>query len=43
MSTKGKKRNESLDKRDSKKFFTAVGIAVLVLMLLMFFMYRSMS
>ncbi len=42
MSTKSKKRTESLDKRDSKKFFTAVGIAVLVLMLLLFLMYKSM-
>jgi hypothetical protein len=41
MSTKSKKRNESLDKRDNKKFFMAVGVAVLVLMLLMFLMYRS--
>jgi hypothetical protein len=42
MSTKSKKRNDSLDKRDNKKFFTMVGIAVLVLMLLMFLMYKSM-
>ena len=42
MSIKKKKRNESLDKRDSKKFFTAVAIAVLILMVLMFFMYKSM-
>jgi hypothetical protein len=42
MSIKRKKRNESLDKRDSKKFFTAVGIAVLVLMVLLFLMYKSM-
>ena len=42
MSTKTKKRNETLDKRDSKKFFTAVGIAVLVLMALMFIMYKNM-
>jgi hypothetical protein len=43
MSTKTKKRNESLDKRDNRKFFTYVGIAVLVLMLLMFLMYKSVS
>jgi hypothetical protein len=42
MSTKSKKRNESINNRDSKKFFMVVGIAVLVLMLLMFLMYRSM-
>lgn len=42
MSTKSKKRNESLDKRDSKKFFRAVGIAVLVLMILLYIMYKSM-
>lgn len=42
MSTKSKKRNEVLDKRDSKKFFTTVGIAVVILMLLMFLVYKSM-
>ena len=42
MSVKSKKRNVSLDKRDSKKFFTTVGIVVLIIMLLMFLMYRNM-
>lgn len=42
MSTKTKKRNEVLDKRDTRKFFTTVGIAVLILMLLMFLMYKNM-
>jgi hypothetical protein len=42
MSTKSRKRNDSLDKRDNKKFFTTVGIAVLVLLLLLFLMYKSM-
>lgn len=42
MSTKSKKRNEVLDKRDTAKFFKAVGIAVLILMILMFIMYKNM-
>lgn len=42
MSTKSRKRNDSLDKRDNKKFFATVGIAVLILMLLMFLMYKTM-
>ncbi len=43
MSVKKKKRREAIDKRDSKKFFTVVGISVLVLMALLFLMYKSMS
>jgi hypothetical protein len=42
MSIKKKKRQEVLDKRDSRKFFTVVGIAVLVLMLLLYAIYRNM-
>jgi|GEM_PF-2857360 len=43
MSTKQKKRVESLDKRDNQKFFKAVGIAVLILMVLLFLVYKSMN
>lgn len=32
-----------MDKRDSKKFFTVVGISVLILMVLLFLMYKGMS
>lgn len=39
MSRKKQKRRETIDKRDSKKFFTVVGICVLVLMLLLYLMY----
>lgn len=42
MSTKQKKRTVTIDKRDNKKFFTAVGITVLILMLLLFLIYHSM-
>ncbi len=42
MSLKKKKRQEVADQRDSKKFFTAVGIAVAILMLLLYLIYRSM-
>ncbi len=42
MSTKSKKKYASIDKRDNKKFFMVLGIAVLVLVLLMFLMYRNM-
>jgi hypothetical protein len=42
MSIKKKKRQEVLDKRDSRKFFTVVGIAVLALMLLLYAIYRNM-
>jgi hypothetical protein len=43
MSIKSKNRKEAFNQRDSKKFFTVVGIAVLVLMLLMFLMYKNMG
>ncbi|MEZ4958311.1 MAG: hypothetical protein R2830_00700 [Saprospiraceae bacterium] len=42
MASKKKRRQEALDKRDTKKFFTAVGIAVAVLMLLLYLIYRNM-
>ena len=42
ISTKKKKRQEKLDERDSKKFFTAVGIAVAILMLLLYLIYNNM-
>ena len=40
--SKRKKRQEVMDKRDSRKFFTYLGIAVVVLMLLLYLAYRSM-
>jgi len=43
MSLKRKKRQATLDKRDSKKFFTVLAIAVVILMLLLFLMYKGMS
>lgn len=43
MTNNKKKRQATLDKRDSRKFFTAVGIAVAALMVLLYFIYRSMS
>lgn len=42
MSLKRKKRQEVLDQRDTKKFFTYVSIAVAALMLLLYLMYRNM-
>lgn len=42
MSTKQKKRTATIDKRDNKKFFTAVAVTVLVLMLLLFLIYHNM-
>lgn len=42
MLSKKKKRQEALNQRDSKKFFITVGIAVAVLMLLLFLIFRNM-
>lgn len=42
MASKKKKRQEALDKRDSRKFFTVLAIAVAVLMLLLYLIFRNM-
>jgi hypothetical protein len=43
MSTKSKRRGTVANKRDSRKFFTVVGLAVLALMLLMFLIYKGLG